>query len=251
MRATLALVHAAVLAILHPRPGLLAVALWYVEPPLVTTGAAVLLASAFMRSRRHREGPTARELIGYLTLAALIGSLVAFRTYPSSFDDRPSEVRFRLPLDGPVAVGWGGTTLAVNYHAIMPDQRWAYDLHLSHEGRTFRNDGTRLDDYYGYGRPVHAPADGVVRAIHDGDADGRIGQWSFLRAAGNHVVLEVAQAEYCSSPIFRRARSLSYREIASAPERSSVGSETQAIAASRTCTCICRTILIEEPFAFA
>jgi murein DD-endopeptidase MepM/ murein hydrolase activator NlpD len=198
VRATfaLALFHAAVLAVLHARPGLIAVGIWYVEPPLVTLGAAALLASAFLRSRRHRVPPTSGQLIGYLTVAAIIGSLVAFRTYPSSFDDRPSDVRFRLPLDGPVTVGWGGPTFSVNYHAFMPDQRWAYDLHFANEGRAFRNDGSRLDDYYGYGQPVLAPADGLVRTVHDGDADGPIGQWSFLRAAGNHVVLEVAPGEY-------------------------------------------------------
>ena len=208
LRATfaLAMVHAAVLATVHARPGRIAVVLWYLEPPLVSLAAAVLLAVALFRSRRAVTPPTAGQLAGYLTLAALVGSLVAFRTYPSSFDDRPSDVRFVLPLEGPVTVGWGGPTPTVNYHASIPDQRWAYDLLVtdinpaeagSHNpGRTFRTDGTRLDDYYIYGRPVLAPADGVVHATHDGEADGPIGQWSFLRAAGNHVILEVAPAEF-------------------------------------------------------
>lgn len=198
VRATLALavLHAAVLAIMQARPGLLAVVLWYVEPLLMALAAAMLLALALIRSRRRREAPTPGQLFGYLTLAALIGSLVAFRTYPSSHDDRPSDVRFLLPLDGPVTVGWGGPTLAVNYHAMIPNQRWAYDLLLTDQGRTFRSDGTRLDDYYAYGRPVLAPAGGVVRAIHDGEADGPIGQWWFLRATGNHVILEVAPGEF-------------------------------------------------------
>ena len=59
------------------------------------------------------------------------------------------EVRFRLPLDGPVTVAWGGADTDVNYHAVMPDQRWAYDLLVTREGRTHRGDGTRLDDYPG------------------------------------------------------------------------------------------------------
>jgi murein DD-endopeptidase MepM/ murein hydrolase activator NlpD len=198
MRAALALaiLHGAVLAIVQARSGLLAVVLWYVEPPLVALAAAMLLAFALIRSRRRRDSPTRAQLVGYLTLFLLIGSLAAFRVYPSSHDDRPSDVRFRLPLDGPVTIGWGGPTLAVNYHAMMPDQRWAYDLLVTNRGRTFRNDGTHLDDYYAYGRPVLAPADAVVRAIHDGEADGRIGQWGLLRAAGNHVILEVAPAEF-------------------------------------------------------
>jgi murein DD-endopeptidase MepM/ murein hydrolase activator NlpD len=198
VRATfaLALVHAAALATVHARPGLTAAVLWYVEPPLMALAAAMLLAVALLRSRRARKPPTAGQLAGYLTLAALVGSLAAFRTYPSSLDDRPSNVRFMLPLEGPVTVGWGGPTLAVNYHAMLPDQRWAYDLLVTDRGRTFRNDGARLDDYYIYGRPVLAPAAGIVRAIHDGEPDGPIGQWWFLRATGNHVILEVAPAEF-------------------------------------------------------
>jgi hypothetical protein len=198
VRATfaLAIVHAAVLAAVHARPGLIGVVVWYVEPPLAALAAAVLLAGALLRSWRAVKPPTAGQLLGYLALAALVGSLVAFRTYPSSFDERPSDVRFVLPLEGPITVGWGGPTLAVNYHATIPDQRWAYDLLVTDEGRTFRNDGARLDDYHIYGRPVLAPADGVVRAIHDGEADGPVGQWSFLRAAGNHVILQVAPAEF-------------------------------------------------------
>ena len=102
VRATLALamLHAAVLAIMQARPGLLAVVLWYVEPPLVALAAAALLALGFIRSRRRPDAPTRGQLIGYLTLAALVGSLVTFRTYPSPYDHRPSDVRFRLPLDG-------------------------------------------------------------------------------------------------------------------------------------------------------
>ena len=54
LRATfaLAMVHAAVLATVHARPGRIAVVLWYLEPPLVSLAAAVLLAVALFRSRR-------------------------------------------------------------------------------------------------------------------------------------------------------------------------------------------------------
>jgi hypothetical protein len=198
VHATLALViiHATVLAVLQARPGLVAVVLWYTERPLVAIAAAALLGSALIRLQRRRETARPGLLIAYLALAALVGSLAVFRTYPSSHDHHPSEVRFQLPLDGPVTVAWGGPTLTVNYHATLPDQRWAYDLLIANEGRTFRSDGRRLDDYYAYGRPVLAPASGVVRAIHDGLPDGVVGQWSLLRGPGNHVVLEVAEDEF-------------------------------------------------------
>src|SRR5687768_10686445 len=82
----LAATHAAVLALVQARPGLIAVALWYIEPLFMALGAAVVLGFALLVSRTRRASPTSRHLLGYLTLAALVGSLAAFRTYPSSYD---------------------------------------------------------------------------------------------------------------------------------------------------------------------
>ena len=106
-------------------------------------------------------------------LVTVIFTLPVYDPYPSSHDDRPSRVRFRLPLDGPVTVAWGGPTADVNYHVYLPDQRWAYDLVVTRGGRTFRTDGVALDDYLAYGLPVYAPAAGTVFATLDGRARGR------------------------------------------------------------------------------
>ena len=199
VRATLALVvvHLGVLAVVHARPGRIGAILWYVHPPFVALAAVSLLAIAFFRTlRRRQHGPRGDELTAYALLAALVVSVGIFRTYPSSYDDRPSNIRFRLPLDGLVTVAWGGPTLSVNYHVVMPDQRWAYDLFVTEGGRTFRNSSALLAEYYAYGRPVLAPADAVVQSVHDGEPDGPIGQWRVVRATGNHVVLQVGLREF-------------------------------------------------------
>jgi hypothetical protein len=93
-------------------------------------------------------------------------------------------------------VVWGGPTPKVNYHAVMADQRWAFDLMITVDGRSFRSDGTRLEDYHAYGRPVLAPAAGVVRSVRNDEPDEPVGASRVLRAAGNHVVLEVAPGEF-------------------------------------------------------
>ena len=95
-----------------------------------------------------------------------------------------------------MTVAWGGPSLSVNYHAVMPDQRWAYDLFVTEGGRTFHHNRGVLTDYYAYDRPVVAPADGVVRSVHDGEPDGPIGQWRVIGAPGNRVILEVAPREF-------------------------------------------------------
>lgn len=192
----LAIVQATFLVFVHARPGRLAVVLWWVGPVVIALSASILLAIAFVRSVRRRDLPNARQLEGFAALAVVIVSLVLFRTYPSSHDNQPSRIVYRIPLDGPVTVAWGGPTLTVNYHAVMPDQRWAYDLLVTSAGRTFRGSGTGVEDYYAYGRPVRAPAEGVVRAVHDDEPDGPIGHWQVQRAMGNHVVIEVAPSEF-------------------------------------------------------
>jgi murein DD-endopeptidase MepM/ murein hydrolase activator NlpD len=191
-----ALAQIAFVAVVRARVGLVAVVLWYAVPPLVALSAATLLAVALARSWRSRALPDRRQLAGLGVLAVAVGSSALLRAYPSSHDDRPSRVPFRLPLDGPVTIAWGGPTLAVNYHAAMPDQRWAYDLLVTEAGRSFRKDGSRLEDYLAYGRPVLAPAAGTVRAIRDGEPDGPVGQWRVRRATGNHIVLQVADREF-------------------------------------------------------
>ena len=49
-------------------------------------------------------------------IAAVAVAPLAFRHYPSSHTGEVSQVRFRLPLDGPVLVGWGGDRIGTNYH---------------------------------------------------------------------------------------------------------------------------------------
>jgi murein DD-endopeptidase MepM/ murein hydrolase activator NlpD len=184
------------LAVVYARPGIVAVVLWYAVPLVVLIAAASLLLVAFVRSWRARQRPSGRQLTGYAALLVIVVSIAAFRVYPSAHDSAPSRVRFRVPLDGPVTVAWGGAALSENYHAVMPDQRWAYDLLVTRNGSSFRGAGARLEDFYAYGLEVVAPADGVVWHVQDGEPDGAIGQRRLLRAFGNHLVLEVAPEEF-------------------------------------------------------
>src|SRR5262249_2083650 len=124
-------------------------------------------------------------------------SPLVFQTYPSSHDHDSTSLRFRLPLDGPVTVVWGGPTPDVNYHVVAPDQRWAYDLLVTKDGTSFRGAGGSVDDYYSYGLPVLAPAAGTIYATSDGDPDMPIGILGGGRdACGNQVVLEVAPNQF-------------------------------------------------------
>lgn len=193
----LALLHVVLLVALHARPGLPGVVLWDLGPTGLTVIAVLVMTYGLLRSVRARLVWTTGGAAGYACLMAVSAMPLAYTTYPSSRDHHPSEVQFRLPLDGPVTVWWGGPTREVNYHVFAPPERWAYDLLLAEDQRTFRGDGSALSDYYTYGRPVLAPAAGTVLAAHDGVPDTPIGERGGWRnPCGNHVVIGVGSGEF-------------------------------------------------------
>ncbi len=68
--------------------------------------------------------------------------------------------------------------------------RYAYDFVIADpEGRTFRGDGSRLTDYYAFGKPVLSPVDGVVVEVADGLEDNPPGQADRENNYGNYVLL--------------------------------------------------------------
>jgi hypothetical protein len=192
----------AVLAVLfrlvpETRPGVLGVVCWDFGMGLVPYAAWAVLAVGVVWSLVRRPFLTRRRALAFVLLIGLGFSDRLYRVYPSSHDGQPSRVAFRLPIDGPVTVGWGGATPAVNYHVVAPDQRWAYDLLVTRGGSTHKGDGSLLTDYYAYRLPVLAPAAGAVVEAFDGDPDMPLGEpKGFTSASGNFVTIEVAPGEF-------------------------------------------------------
>ena len=189
--------HVVVLVALRSRPGYLGLWLWYAGPIALAAVTALLLVGSLRSAYRWKHGVNRWQLLAYVALMVVIFTLPVYEAYPSSYDELPSDVEFHLPLEGPVTVAWGGSTSIVNYHVFLPDQRWAYDLLVTHDGNSFRTNGVEVDDYYAYGLPLYAPAGGIVFAAYDGEADVAIGatRWG-LAGLGNHVGIEVAPGEY-------------------------------------------------------
>jgi murein DD-endopeptidase MepM/ murein hydrolase activator NlpD len=119
---------------------------------------------------------------------------VAARTDKSAYR---TKTPLRLPFDGTWTVWWGGPTLWQNVHATTAEQRFAVDFFVVKDGRTHAGDGAKNEDYLAWGRPVLAPADGIVVAAQDGRPDGRPG---YVDAAaeppGNYVVLDHGSGEF-------------------------------------------------------
>ena len=195
----LALLQGALFLIPQIHLGLLGVVCWLLGSSRILwlVMASILLLCIFLWSALHLPFWNRWRLAGYLLVLGLVFSPLAFQTYPSSHDHRPSQLQFRLPLDGPVTVIWGGARPNVNYHVVAPDQRWAYDLAVTKDGKPFHTDGRSPGDYYCYGLPVLAPAKGTVYTTSDGDPDMPIGVLGGGKdACGNQVVVQVAQDQF-------------------------------------------------------
>lgn len=117
---------------------------------------------------------------------------------PDPLADYTSDVTYRLPFDGTWFVVWGGDTELLNYHAVTPNQRHALDILIWKDGATYRGDGTHNENYWVWGQPLTAPADGTVVAAVDGTPDNAPGQLASAEThpAGNHVVIETAPEEF-------------------------------------------------------
>ena len=149
--------------------GMRGVATWYLaQLALPFIGLAALVATLYHAFRRDRwgSGPVRATLAASLFLCLLIvwsfGLLPI--PYPAALARTAPAATVGLPSDLPMTVAWGGNSVESNYHAVTPDQRWAYDLVMA----PYFSGSETLTDYGCYGTPVLAPADGFVTlAVND------------------------------------------------------------------------------------
>lgn len=118
------------------------------------------------------------------------------REYASAYTKRHTLARLRLPFDGEWTVIWGGHSIEQNYHAMTRDQRFAHDLVMLKNGSSHKGDGRKLTDYYCYGQPILAPADGEIVWQRDSLPDQAIGSTDAANAIGNGVVIDHATGEF-------------------------------------------------------
>jgi murein DD-endopeptidase MepM/ murein hydrolase activator NlpD len=114
----------------------------------------------------------------------------------SQFLDYKDKTALRLPFKGTWLVLAGGRSVAQNHHAISVDQRFAADITAIRHGRIFSGDGTRLEQYFCFGRNILAPATGTVVEVHDGTPDNPINAPFASPPAGNFVMIDFGNSEY-------------------------------------------------------
>ncbi|MBL8056876.1 MAG: peptidoglycan DD-metalloendopeptidase family protein, partial [Anaerolineales bacterium] len=195
--AVVAAVAAGLVGLLLFSGGMLKVRAWYLLQSLLPALGLITLVLSGLAALVRRHASPALLLTGVLSGLALVPAvqiLAPIMAYPASITAMTPSATVRLPADAPLTVLWGGDTLAVNRHVVVPDQRWAYDLVVA----PYLTGSARLTDYGCYGLPVLAPAAGVVVVAHDGEPD-RVpgaGSQNFEAPEGNFVALRLETGTY-------------------------------------------------------
>ncbi len=105
--------------------------------------------------------------------------------------------RLNLPADGKWLVTWGGDTEKHNIHHSIPVQRYAFDLVGTDEnGKSYKNKGLKNEDYYVFGQPILAPADGIIIEAVTGIRDNLPNQTNPFVSGGNYILLKHTAKEY-------------------------------------------------------
>jgi len=110
---------------------------------------------------------------------------------PTKYGHYKTKTALKLPFRGEWKVFWGGRTVKENAHAVMVDQRFAYDIARDHKG-----DGAKNEDYAAFGQPVLAPGAGKVVEVVDGINDNKPGEMNPKQPCGNHVFIDHGNGEF-------------------------------------------------------
>jgi hypothetical protein len=104
--------------------------------------------------------------------------------------------KLKLPFSGEWLVYQGGHGVFNNEYQMTEDQQFAVDFVLVKDGTPFEGDATTNEQFYCFGQPVLAPADGrVVRVVKD-IGDNAPGKPSQDAPNGNMILISHAENEY-------------------------------------------------------
>jgi len=126
-------------------------------------------------------------------------ALLRFQPAPQPsgrFVDYKDTTKLRLPFDGDWFVYAGGRDIYQNSNAYSEAERYSLVFTFLKEGRPYSGEGSNNEDYYCYGQPVLAPADGSVVLMNNTFADNVPGRVEEVMPTGNRVLISHGNHEY-------------------------------------------------------
>jgi hypothetical protein len=138
----------------------------------------------------------------------LVVQLVRIPTPPAD------AVTIGVPFDDEWQVINAGRSTLTNAHWTLDVERNAIDLVQLVDGKTYRGDRSRLENFNIFGDHLTAVADGRVTAAVDGHPNLPVGGTTWHEMAGNHVILDIGGGHF-----------VVYGHLKQAPCASGVGDE--------------------------
>ena len=130
------------------------------------------------------------------------GQITVFQFQPvppatgNRFVDYKDTAKLRLPFTGDWFVYQGGRLVYQNPNALRDAERFAMAFTVLKDGRPFSGDGSKNEQFYCYGQPVLAPADGTVVQVTDTYADSVPGRPEDVLPSGNRVLIAHGNQEF-------------------------------------------------------
>jgi murein DD-endopeptidase MepM/ murein hydrolase activator NlpD len=107
-----------------------------------------------------------------------------------------NQTKMILPFNEEWTVGWGGITVKENYHVAYNNQKYAYDLYIKKEGKTYKSDSKKNENYFVFGKQIIAPCNAIVVKVIKGVKDNIPGVLNPKQVTGNTVVLKTNKGEF-------------------------------------------------------
>lgn len=154
----------------------------------------VAISIDMVARRKFSRASLLSQVIALTALLPIIQVIHPVMAFPATIQTTSPSATVRLPANVKLKVLWGGDDLVRNYHAVTPDQRWAYDLVVA----PYLVGSRQLRDYGCYGVPVVAPIEGIIVDAHDGEPDELPGMLpnKVYQPEGNHIILRLADGTY-------------------------------------------------------
>lgn len=111
-------------------------------------------------------------------------------------DKAMTKTEFQFPLKGEWFVFWGGNDVLSNYHYAHETQRYALDIIRTQDDSSYQGDGKDNENYYAFGEPLYAAADGRVVEVKNDIPDNTPGVMNAEEPTGNVVVIDHGNGEY-------------------------------------------------------
>lgn len=115
--------------------------------------------------------------------------------FPKS-DNQLTKNVYSMPIREEWYVFWGGKNEFLNYHYAYPSQRYAYDLVIMKEGKSYNNNSLRNENFFAFNKEVIAPSDGKIVKVVNHIVDNLPGEMNDDIPAGNYVIIEHDNKEY-------------------------------------------------------